>query len=588
MMKTTRIILLLGLILCAAQWAQAQVKIGDNPLNLGNDRLLEMERAGELFIVTDSLQIGITTSTTTNLPGTAGIPGDAMMMKLYGYGLGNFGGSQDYFLGTNIEGEVMEFPLTLDLVTNSTTATLSLNNGTSLFGDVDLNNLDSVFTTNIQLGDSIQTIRTLVAANKSNDLDTIQINELIDEAQVIIDPGTGYQTTLRIYEDQHSADVDRAMIDIPLGPFFINYEQVGDTADVLRGEIFYTSDGTLEEDRIVTGDMNSLTFTDIDSFDISSSNTTLVSSGNTIVNSTGNIEATSSTGNVSVTSTTGTVDISGDSDVNITSSNSNVVIDASTDSIALIGSVRLDEQPAKPDLTSYANILGIDADGNVINIAASAILGTETDSVIYRHNGTLTAQRYMTMDGNNLHFVNGTDTTVITTDGRMGIGTGTVTQGTGTANDIRLDVNGDILAIQVHSSSDRRFKKEITQVSDALDKVMAINGVTYKFKTEEFKNKNFPESTQLGFIAQNVEQIIPEVVKTDAAGYKSVDYAKITALLNEAVKEQQAQIASQSDIIKAQQELLSSLAEKYQTMSEEMTSLKANIQGLSNQTMSEE
>lgn len=588
MMKTTRIILLLGLMLTAAQWAQAQVKIGDNPLNLGNDRLLEMERAGELFIVTDSLEIGITTSTTNNLPGTPGVPGDAMMMKLYGYGLGNFGGSQDYFLGTNIEGEVMEFPLTLDLVTNSSTATLSLNNGTTLFGDVDLNNLDSVFTTNIQLGDSISTIRTLVAANKSNDLDTIQINELIDEAQVIVDGGTGYQTTLRIYEDQHSADADRAMIDIPLGPFFINYQQVGDTADVLRGEIFYTKDGTLEEDRTVTGDMNRLTFTDIDSFEVSSSNTTLASSGNTIINSTGNIETTSATGNVNVTSTTGTVDITGDSDVSITSTNSNVTIDASTDSIALIGSVRLDEQPAKPDLTSYANILGIDADGNVINIAASAILGTETDSVIYRHNGTLTGQRYMTMAGNNLHFVNGSDTTVITTDGRMGIGTGTVTQGTGTANDIRLDVNGDILAIQVHSSSDKRFKKDITQVSDALDKVMAIDGVTYKFRTEEFKNRNFPRSTQLGFIAQNVEQVLPEVVKTDGAGYKSVDYAKITALLNEAVKEQQQQIESQSDIIKVQQELLASLAEKYESISQEMTSLKASIQGLSNQTMSED
>lgn len=591
-MKTTRVILMIGLLLTASQMLRAQVKIGDNPLNLGNERLLEMERAGELFIVTDSLQIGITTSTSTNVPGT-----DALMMKLYGYGLGNFPvnattGTLDYFLGTNDRGEVLEFPLTLDLATSPSTATLSLNNDFNLFGQVDMLLLDSVFANNVQLGDSISTIRTLVAANKANDLDTIPSNEFL-ESQEVINDAFGYQTTLVLYENQvwddpvpDSSKLNR--LEIPLGPYFITYEQVGDTADVLRDNIFYTVDGTLDEDRTVTGAGFDLEFTGIDTFGISSANTILTTTGNTEVTTTGNTDITT-TGDL--TSTSSTVSVSSTSgDINLTS-NDDININAAGDTIVATGVVNINEYTSQPlitDTSSIQNMLGIDNFGNIINVSAATILGTETDSVIYRHDGTLTTDRYMTMAGHNLHFVNGTDTTVITSNGRMAIGRGTVTQGTGTANDIRLDVNGDILAIQVHSSSDERFKKDITRVTGALDKVQSINGVTYNFKTEEFKNKNFPETRQLGFIAQNVEQVVPEVVKTDGAGYKSIDYAKMTALLNEAIKEQQSQIAAQDELIKTQQALLSALTEKYESVNSEMAQMKASIKELSNHTVSEE
>ena len=589
-MKTTRIILFLGLVLGATQWLQAQVKIGERPLDIGNERLLEMERAGELFIVTDSLEIGITTSTTTNVPNT-----DAMMMKLYGYGLGNFYGNQSYFLGTNANGEVLEFPITLDLVTSSSTATLSLDNGTSLFTSVDLTNLDSVFSTNNQLTDSINTIRTLVNNSDANDLDTIQINELIDEI-TIVDNALGDQTVLRFYEDRFELiDSERDSIDFDLGPFFATDLELADTAAALRDLIFYKIDGTLDEDRTVTGASHSLTFTGIDSFNISSvnntftssSNTEINSSGTTTISSTGDVSASSSTGNVDISSTTGTVDITGDSNVSITSTNSDITIDASTDSIAMIGTVRLNEYPAKPSETVFNNILGIDASGNIINVDASTILGTETDSVIYRHNGTLISERYMTMDGFNLHFVDGTDTTIIANDGRVGIGTGTFTPNSATSN-VKLEVNGDILAVRVHSSSDRRFKENITPISSALDKVMAIDGVTYDFKTEEFANRNFPTTTQVGFIAQNVEEVLPEVVRTNGDGYKAVDYAKVTALLNEAIKEQQNIIDNQDHMIQSQQETLAALMDRLESMSNEMVQLKASIKDLSNQTMSEE
>ncbi len=577
MMKTTRIILLLMLMVGATQWMNAQVKIGERPLDIGNERLLEMERAGELFIVTDSLEIGITTSTTTNVPGT-----DALMMKLYGYGLGNFQAAQTWFLGTNTLGEVLEFPLTLDLLTNSTTATLSLNNGSTLFGDVNLNNLDSVFSTNNQLVDSVNSIRTLIndlAAEVDSDLDTIQINELIDEIVMADNVFDMRQTVLRIYENQYVHDSLRDVSEIDLDPYFATDVQLADTAQALRDLIFYKIDGTLDEDRTLTGLANSLTFTDVDSFNVNSVNTTLTSSANTNISAGGDVDITA----------TNTTSVTADQEVTISSVNSDIIIDASTDSISMIGTIRLDEYPSKPPEAMFSNILGIDAAGNMINISASSILGTEEDSTIYRHNGTLTDERFMTMAGHDLNFVGTTaaDSVVITADGRILIGRGTVTSGS-TANGIRLDVNGDILAIQVHSSSDERFKKNIAPIQSALDKVMSIEGVTYDFRIEEFADRNFPKTKQLGFIAQNVEAVLPEVVRTNGDGYKAVDYSKITALLNEAVKEQQAQIQAQRQVIEAQEKMLTSLTEDFSGLSSQVASLKNQLKGLSNQTMSED
>jgi hypothetical protein len=52
----------------------------------------------------------------------------------------------------------------------------------------------------------------------------------------------------------------------------------------------------------------------------------------------------------------------------------------------------------------------------------------------------------------------------------------------------------------------------------------------------------FDEGLQFGFIAQEFEKVIPELVKSDKDGYKSIDYVKLTPVLVEAIKEQQKQI----------------------------------------------
>ena len=112
-----------------------------------------------------------------------------------------------------------------------------------------------------------------------------------------------------------------------------------------------------------------------------------------------------------------------------------------------------------------------------------------------------------------------------------------------------LWVSGNVWADSYLYNSDKRFKKNIRIIDNSLLKVIGLKGVYYdweqsyiKGNDEEPTNKKYEHKQEIGFIAQDIEKFLPEVVHTDAAGYKSVDYGKISALLVEAIKEQQKMI----------------------------------------------
>jgi hypothetical protein len=107
-----------------------------------------------------------------------------------------------------------------------------------------------------------------------------------------------------------------------------------------------------------------------------------------------------------------------------------------------------------------------------------------------------------------------------------------------------LYVQGNTFSSGGWSGSDARWKKNVRPLAKALDKVSRLQGVTYDWRREEFPEKHFDAGAQLGFLAQDVEQVVPEVVRTDANGYKAVAYEKLTVVLTEAMKEQQTEIES--------------------------------------------
>jgi hypothetical protein len=109
---------------------------------------------------------------------------------------------------------------------------------------------------------------------------------------------------------------------------------------------------------------------------------------------------------------------------------------------------------------------------------------------------------------------------------------------------VRLQVTGDIIANSIAGSSDARFKTNIAPIANPLQKVLALRGVHFNWNTSAFPQRMFSDKRTLGFIAQEVEKVLPEIVQTEntTEGYKSVQYDKVVALLVEAMKEQQKQI----------------------------------------------
>jgi len=90
-----------------------------------------------------------------------------------------------------------------------------------------------------------------------------------------------------------------------------------------------------------------------------------------------------------------------------------------------------------------------------------------------------------------------------------------------------------------NSLSDMRLKKNIVTISDALKKVKLLRGVNFEWKD----TSNQEKGKRVGFIAQEVEKVIPEVVNYSKENdVYSMQYAPVTAVLVEAVKEQQQQI----------------------------------------------
>lgn len=101
-----------------------------------------------------------------------------------------------------------------------------------------------------------------------------------------------------------------------------------------------------------------------------------------------------------------------------------------------------------------------------------------------------------------------------------------------------LSVNGDAFATGLWVSSDRRFKRNEQSIVNSLERVRSVHGMSYEFKTgNAAEGRNFGAGKQLGFIAQDLQKVFPELVKEDGSGYLAVNYQGMIPVLVEAIKE---------------------------------------------------
>jgi septal ring factor EnvC (AmiA/AmiB activator) len=115
-----------------------------------------------------------------------------------------------------------------------------------------------------------------------------------------------------------------------------------------------------------------------------------------------------------------------------------------------------------------------------------------------------------------------------------------------------ITATGDITA----NTSDKRLKENVKQIENALDKVSKINGITYNFTDDALiLNPALNKSEQVGFLAQEVQSVLPHIIKPapfdvdvktgqsiSGENYLTIQYEKIVPLLLEAIKELKAEV----------------------------------------------
>jgi len=168
----------------------------------------------------------------------------------------------------------------------------------------------------------------------------------------------------------------------------------------------------------------------------------------------------------------------------------------------------------------------IDRANDKVGIGGVPVTSGDNSSNVLQVTGNMLATRYHG-DGSTLTGIEGSKW-ALTDDGinRVGnVGIGGDASATATT---KLYVHGDILASgDVTASSDRRLKTDIKRIENALDKVCSLGGYTYVMNDK-------PSS---GLIAQEVLEVLPEVVHGSEETNYSLAYGNIVGLLVEAIKE---------------------------------------------------
>jgi hypothetical protein len=188
-----------------------------------------------------------------------------------------------------------------------------------------------------------------------------------------------------------------------------------------------------------------------------------------------------------------------------------------------------------PDTHGNANeVLKTDGSGNLswtvqtsgggasaLNDLSDVSISGETAGQVLKYNGT--------------NWVNDTDNTGGGGGGGGGLPTGVTYTGSG--NTAIFDVTGNIRASQditAYYSSDRRFKDNLKRISEPNEKIKKINGYEFDWNDKHELYKNIHD---VGVVAQEIEEVLPEVVLEREDGYKAVKYEKIIALLIESNKD---------------------------------------------------
>ncbi len=103
--------------------------------------------------------------------------------------------------------------------------------------------------------------------------------------------------------------------------------------------------------------------------------------------------------------------------------------------------------------------------------------------------------------------------------------------------EIEAEILNDSVYLDVFAGSDIELKKDIKPLENSLKAIHQLNGIKYHYQTEKFSYRNLANGQQVGLVAQEVEKVLPEIVRQEKDGLLSVNYGQLTPLLVEGIKE---------------------------------------------------
>lgn len=275
---------------------------------------------------------------------------------------------------------------------------------------------------------------------------------------------------------------------------------------------------------------------------------------NLITNTTGRVYGVYQLGNNTINTLAGSLGVGTTNPQNKVEINSGI---ASTSGLRFTNLVS-----GSSNTTNNANqVLSVTSQGDVVLVNASSTGNTTNTCTnvgsIPRLSGTNTYGCSQLFDNGSNSVGVGTSTgfTYISLAGaRLGSSVPTTT---GT---IRLQVNGLIRSTASIVTSDGKLKTEIKDLEKALEIVQSLNGKTYNWSEEMQKESGADNGRHTGFIAQDIQKVLPELVIADENNRLGVNYTEIIPILTEAIKELNAKVEKQNNAVIENEELKSKIS----------------------------
>ena len=129
---------------------------------------------------------------------------------------------------------------------------------------------------------------------------------------------------------------------------------------------------------------------------------------------------------------------------------------------------------------------------------------------------------------------------LVTKSNCLKLGNSNVTVGIGAAEvdlNYKLFVGGSAYTTGLWQGSDERYKQNIQRITRPMEKLHALRGASYQYKKEEHEDKNFEEGTHFGFVAQELKEVFPELVRQNEDGFYAINYDGIIPVLVEGIRE---------------------------------------------------